>query len=110
VDDPPSAAGEPPAFPVVYTVAEAAVILKCSQNWLRDRARERRIPHTMIGGSYHFTVAHLEDAIRLFERPAEPELQSGPVAHRPPESPGAAAVEAVPPLRARPPRRRRPAE
>ncbi len=90
--------------PNIYTVAEAAPILKVSENWLRDKARRREIPCTMIGGSYHFTDAHLEEIIRLFERPAVTGSRPRAPARPAPEAP---AEETGPVLRARPPRRRR---
>jgi excisionase family DNA binding protein len=53
--------------PDVYTPDEAAVILKVSADWLKRRAAARKIPFTMLGGSYRFSSAHLQEIIRLNE-------------------------------------------
>jgi len=59
MDDPRSPAGAPgdlaagahvPAVPAVCTPDEAAEILKCTTSWLKELARKRRIPFTMISG------------------------------------------------------------
>ena len=55
--------------PDVYTADEAAVILRCSADWLKRRAAARLIPFTMLGGSYRFSNAHLQEIIRLNEHP-----------------------------------------
>jgi excisionase family DNA binding protein len=94
--------------PAVYTAAEASVILKVTESWLREMARRREIPHTMVGGSYHFTGAHLEEIVRLFERPAETAPPPRAPVRRPPP---AAPERPAPLLQARTPRRlRRPPE
>jgi excisionase family DNA binding protein len=94
--------------PAVYTAAEAAAILKVTASWLREMARRREIPYTMPGGSYHFTDAHLEEIVRLFERPTV----SAPPPRAPVRRPPPAAPERPAPLlQARTPRRlRRPPE
>jgi excisionase family DNA binding protein len=89
--------------PLVYTVAEAAVVLKVSKNWLRDKARAHAIPHSMIGGSHHFTPRHLDDFIRLFERSAEKPLMPRLAASHP-AAPLASPPGEVPVLQARTPR------
>ena len=46
-------------------------MLRCSQWWVKEQARRRRIPYCWIGGSYRFTDGHLVEIARLFEvRPA----------------------------------------
>jgi excisionase family DNA binding protein len=52
----------------VHTLDEAAVILRVKPSWLERQAAARRIPFTMLGGSYHFTAEHLLAIIRQFER------------------------------------------
>jgi excisionase family DNA binding protein len=52
----------------VHTLDEAAVILRVKPSWLERQAAARRIPFTMLGGSYHFTADHLLAIIRQFER------------------------------------------
>lgn len=93
---------------MVYTADEAAALLRVSANWMRDKARAGLIPCTMVGGSYHFTDAHLDEALKLFERPAGPAPVLTP---RVPARKRAAeeSAQAVPLLQARQPRRRAPA-
>jgi hypothetical protein len=83
--------------PAVYTAAEAAAILKVTESWLREMARRREIPYSMLAGSYHFTGAHLEEIVRLFERPAETAPPPRVPARRPPP---AAPEKPVPLLQA----------
>ena len=52
----------------LYTAGEAAAILRVKQSWLERQAADRKIPFTMLGGSYRFTSAHLEQIIRLHEQ------------------------------------------
>jgi excisionase family DNA binding protein len=51
----------------VHTLDEAAAILRVKPSWLERQAAARRIPFTMLGGSYRFTVDHLVAIIRQFE-------------------------------------------
>lgn len=51
----------------LYTAAEAAVILRCSSWWIKEKARQRRIPFSWIGGSYRFSEEHLSEIVRIFE-------------------------------------------
>ena len=47
-------------------------MLRCSEWWVKEQARRRRIPFCWIGGSYLFTDEHITEIIRLFEvRPVE---------------------------------------
>ena len=55
-----------------YRAAEVAEMLRCSEWWIKEQARHRRIPYSWIGGSYLFTEEHVADIVRLFEvRPGE---------------------------------------
>ncbi|RKR89541.1 excisionase family DNA binding protein [Micromonospora pisi] len=89
----------------LYRPAEVAKVLGCSEWWIREQARKRRIPFSWIGGSYRFTDGHLTEIIRLFEvRPTE----AGPVSCEQAQEPRARvprAVQSVTRLRARTPRR-----
>jgi len=77
--------------PDLYSPAEVAKRLRCSEWWVKEQARRRRIPFAWIGGSYRFTEDHLQEIIRAFEvRPV--------TCGAPPE-----AVAARPTSRARPP-------
>nr|WP_079132269.1 helix-turn-helix domain-containing protein [Streptomyces nanshensis] len=97
------------ALPRLYTPEEVADVFGCSDWWLKEQARRRRVPFTRVGGAYRFTEGHVIEIVRLFEeRPAEE--------RRPVERPRVAAsgderrrqpfTSPVQQLRARPPRRR----
>src|SRR6266498_2619827 len=100
-----------PALSTFYRPAEVAAMLRCSQWWVKEQARQRRIPYSWIGGSYLFTAEHVAEIVRLFEvhpaenvgaanvtrlpvRPSRVDGQTGPTVR----------------LRARPPRRVRTTE
>lgn len=87
--------------PPVYNADEAAALLKCKPRWLKDRARKREIPFTMVGGSYGWTPAHLAEIIRQFEQ--RPQAARSPRAPSLPKQRDAAE----PTLRAKTPRRSR---
>lgn len=53
---------------MVHTLDEAAAILRVKSSWLERQAAARKIPFTMLGGSYRFTSAHLIVIIRQFEQ------------------------------------------
>jgi excisionase family DNA binding protein len=55
-------------MPVVHATAEAAVILRVKESWLERQAQLRKIPFTMLGGSYRFTDEHLNEIVRLNEK------------------------------------------
>jgi hypothetical protein len=109
--------GQDPAPATFYRPAEVAAMLHCSQWWVKEQARRRRIPFCWIGGSYRFTAEHVAEIARLFEvrpiRPADPvstPVTAGPPVHSGHRGEPADAVDAGPtPLRARTPRRIRPA-
>jgi excisionase family DNA binding protein len=54
-------------IPDLFTPKEAAAILKVRQSWLERQAAGRRIPFTMLGGSYRFTADHLAQIVQIFE-------------------------------------------
>jgi excisionase family DNA binding protein len=53
---------------VIYTVAEAAAILRVKKSWLERQAAARKIPFTMLGGAYRFTAEHLAAIVRINEK------------------------------------------
>jgi helix-turn-helix protein len=53
--------------PLLYRPAEVAKKLRCSEWWIKEQARNRRIPFSWIGGSYRFTDDHIAEIVRLFE-------------------------------------------
>jgi hypothetical protein len=95
--------------PRVYTADEAAAILKCKASWLKEQARQRKIPFTLIAGSYRWTAGHLDEILALREhRPQAPARPSGLAPRKAPRSPEPPAeAPQVPLLQSRPPRRRR---
>jgi excisionase family DNA binding protein len=62
----------------VHTLDEAASILRVKSSWLERQAASRKIPFTMLGGSYHFTSDHLIAIIRQFERHPMAEITDEP--------------------------------
>jgi hypothetical protein len=50
-----------------YRAAEVAQMLRCSEWWVKEQARQRRIPFCWIGGSYLFTGEHIASIVHLFE-------------------------------------------
>jgi excisionase family DNA binding protein len=53
--------------PALYTTAEAAEILKVRTSWLERQAAARKIPFTMLGGTYRFTDGHLAVIVQMHE-------------------------------------------
>jgi hypothetical protein len=53
--------------PLLYRPAEVAKRLCCSEWWIKEQARNRRIPFSWISGSYRFTEDHIAEIVRLFE-------------------------------------------
>ena len=49
------------ALPELYTLREAAKILRCGQSTLRAAARRREIAHTRLGRKLLFAEADLRD-------------------------------------------------
>jgi excisionase family DNA binding protein len=61
----------------IHTLDEAAAILRVKPSWLERQAAARKIPFTMLGGSYRFTADHLAAIVILHEnRPAPRSLAS----------------------------------
>jgi len=83
-------------------------MLRCSEWWVKEQARRRRIPFAWIGGSYLFTPEHLAEIVRRFEVRPTDDTTSAP-AQRRTSAQRVATGEAgsVVHLTARPPRRSR---
>jgi excisionase family DNA binding protein len=85
-------------------------VLGCSEWWVKEQARRRRIPFTKVGGAYRFTKEHLHEVIRIFEqRPTQtqtPAENTAPRRQATPSQPTAVVVQ----LRARHPKRTRTAD
>ena len=58
-------------FSPLHRPADVAKMLQCSEWWVKEQARKRRIPFSLIGGSYRFTDEHVTEVIRLFEQHPE---------------------------------------
>ena len=58
--------------PTLYTAEEAAKALRVRQSWLERQAAARKIPFTMLGGSYRFTAGHLAQIVHIFEAAPAP--------------------------------------
>lgn len=85
----PTAAG---AAPVMLTAEEAARVLKVKQSWLERQAAARKVPFSMLGGSYRFSARHLAEIVRMNE--VEPSLsaEQGPPANSKPKARRAADI------------------
>ena len=89
-----------------YRPAEVAAMLRCSEWWVKEQARNRRIPYSWIGGSYLFTQEHIAEIVRLFEvKPVE--AQGSPVGPTTPHHRARSTSDSPTPVRlvARTPRR-----
>ena len=62
----------------VHTLDEAATILRVKPSWLERQAAARKIPFTMLGGSYRFTADHLAAIIQQFEQRPAGEITEDP--------------------------------
>ena len=82
----------------LYSASEAARALRCSEWWLKEQARRRRIPFLMLGGSYRFTDSHLAEILATFEvRPAVSHApQWSPRGRRPAVAPEPSASRRTP--------------
>jgi excisionase family DNA binding protein len=90
--------------PALYTATEAAEILKVKKSWIERQAAARKIPFTMLGGSYRFTDRHLATIILMHEMMPSPSgnLYDKRSRSRRTRNPASAAANGVAPLRPRP--------
>jgi len=95
----------PPAVPRLYSPTEVAKVLGCSEWWVKEQARKRRIPFSWIGGSYRFTADHLNEIIQVFEVRPERDHSTATSA-RAPRRPTYRPTAPTSRLEARPPRNR----
>jgi excisionase family DNA binding protein len=65
--DPPIAHAEDAALRV-YTIAEAAKLLRVPDGWLRKKVTAGLVPHTRLGKHVRFTDEHLDQIIRSGEQ------------------------------------------
>jgi len=59
------------SFQLLYTADEAALMLRVKPRWLKRQAAARKVPFTMLAGSYRFSARHLEEITRMHERAPE---------------------------------------
>lgn len=89
--------------PILHTPEEAAELLACKPSWLREKARRREIPFTLVGGAYRFSDAHLTRIVQQFEqapgRPAAPPVRRTRPASEPAPASGPAQLKARRPRR-----------
>ena len=60
----------------MYTAEEVAEILRVKKSWLERQAAARKIPFTMLGGSYRFTFAHLAAIVQMHEEAPTPPAET----------------------------------
>lgn len=96
------------SFQLLYTADEAALMLRVKPRWLKRQAAARKVPFTMLAGSYRFSARHLEEITRMYEKSPE-SAESLEVPRRRPHRHRAvgAANGSDAPLRSRPTARRR---
>lgn len=92
-------------IPEVFTIEEAAAILRVKKSWLEKKAAARRIPFSMLGGSYHFSPDHLWRIVSEFEESPGDSGRSAPqpvpVVRRKKRAPIESADPKIVPLRPR---------
>jgi hypothetical protein len=59
------------SFQLLYTADEAALLLRVKPRWLKRQAAARKVPFTMLAGSYRFSARHLEEITRMHEKAPE---------------------------------------
>jgi len=99
--------GPHPAPTVFHRPADVARMLRCSEWWVKEQARRRRIPYSWIGGSYLFTDEHVAEIVRLFEVRPTDAATPVPVTKGTGRQPAGEEAEPVIRLTARRPRRAR---
>ncbi|GHE36740.1 hypothetical protein GCM10018785_03000 [Streptomyces longispororuber] len=55
------------ALPPTYSPAQIAEALDCSEWWVKEQARRRRIPFIRSGSGYRFTKSHVEEIFHILE-------------------------------------------
>lgn len=70
-------------LPPSYSAAEVATSLGCSEWWVKEQARRRRIPFLRSGGGYRFTSDHVREIFHILEeRPSPASAIAGEVVTR----------------------------
>ena len=89
-------------MPQIHTLEEAAAILRVKKSWLERQAAARKIPFTMLGGTYHFTSEHLAAIVRLHEQAPTPATLPTPMSTRRRPASRQPGPQTTSPLRPRP--------
>jgi excisionase family DNA binding protein len=88
---------------VMHTAEEAARLLKVKRGWLERQAAARKIPFSMLGGSYRFSDRHLAEIVRMNEvAPVPPAPDAPQPAHSSRKIRPGEPTSTVAPLRPRP--------
>ncbi|MGY6024152.1 helix-turn-helix domain-containing protein [Streptomyces spinosirectus] len=96
-----------PALPPTYSPAQIAEALDCSEWWVKEQARRRRIPFIRSGRGYRFTKDHVEEIFHILEeRPDQGNVSAAQVTSSRRRSQAPLGGPVIP-LRARRPRRAR---
>ncbi|MFF7224126.1 helix-turn-helix domain-containing protein [Streptomyces massasporeus] len=96
-----------PALPPTYSPAQIAEALDCSEWWVKEQARRRRIPFIRSGSGYRFTKDHVEEIFHILEERPDQGNVSIPQATSLRQRSQAPSDGPVVQLRARRPRRAR---
>lgn len=59
-------------LPPSYSAAEVATSLGCSEWWVKEQVRRRRIPFLRSGGGYRFTGDHVREIFHILEERPSP--------------------------------------
>jgi excisionase family DNA binding protein len=89
---------------VMHTAEEAARLLKVKRSWLERQAAARKIPFSMLGGSYRFSDLHLAEIVQMNEvkpAPVTPDVPTPTRSHRKTRARAALSATSAP-LRPRP--------
>lgn len=95
------------AGPTYYRPNEVAKILRCSEWWVKEQARKRRIPFSWIGGRYLFTDEHILEIVKIFETWPTRGQAVTVGSHAIPQPRREMSTAQIASLKARPPRRAR---
>jgi len=90
--------------PTLYTAEEAAEILRVKKSWLERQSAARKVPFTMLGGAYRFSLAHLVAIVQMHEQAPGPltEIRDRSSRTRRPRAPQQVVSRESAPLRPRP--------
>lgn len=55
------------SLPLSYSAADVAASLGCSEWWVKEQVRRRRIPFMRSGGGYRFTGDHVREIFHILE-------------------------------------------